>query len=229
MTEQTYIHAVHLDNWAASHNLSISGRLCTPNVIGAFDPGLRATYRHITDIPIEELRSHGPSGNALAPRVGRYVVPAAIWDAGLTMVDGYGHLVEVSEGKRQNIIDTRDVEIAFEAGRRKYAPASASRWSCIWLAEDSRAGEAVVRSMFGQSSRVRVVRVRIAYQLALTRADSRWFDDYCHSPKESRIENYWRQVPHPDGPAWEWLVDGCVELVDPADWAFIRDNRRMNP
>jgi hypothetical protein len=224
--DRTFLHALQLDNWVACHNLSNSGSLVTPNLLGASDPGLLPTHRHIDEISIEELRSCGPTGNALAPRVAKYVIPSAIWDSGLTMVDGYGNAVETADGKRMNTIDMRDTEIAFEAGRRRYAPTSASRWSCIWLADDSAEGEAVVRSMFGQSSRIRLVKMRITHQLALTRADSRWFDDYRYSRKGGCIENYWSQVPHPDGPLWEWLVDGRVELVDPDDWAFIRDNGR---
>jgi hypothetical protein len=229
MNKANFIHALNLRNFFACHNLSVDGSLWTPNFLGIVDEGLRKTHRHIDDISIEELRAAGPTGNALAPRVATYIIPGAIWDAGLRLADGYGHQVQVGEVKKANMIDTRDAELAFEVGRREYSPSGTSRLSCIWLADDSADGEAVVRHMFGANSHVVIVRMTITHQLSLSRADARWFEDYCYSPSKSKVENYWREIPHPDGPRWEWMLDGRVELSNSEDLELIRARRAMSP
>lgn len=229
MTQKVFIHALDLRNWQVCHNLSLDGSLWTPNLMGLVDEGLRATHRHINEISIEELRATGPYGNVLAPRVARYFIPAAIWDSGRMLVDGYGTEVQISAGKKANMISIRDAELAFEAGRRKHAPNSVSRLSCIWLAEKSVDGEAVLRHMFGCNQHIFIVPVTVTHELALSRADARWFEEYCHSPSESKVENYWKEIPHPEGPRWEWMLDGRVKLTNTKDLEFIRANRPVLP
>ncbi|MGJ7573299.1 hypothetical protein ACSFBX_22430 [Variovorax sp. RB2P76] len=229
MTQRSFIHALDLRNFFACHNISLDGSLWTPNFLDLADEGLRATHRHIGEIPIEELRSTGPTGNVLAPRVAAYFIPGAIWGAGQKLANGYGQEIQISEGKKANMIDVRDAELAFEASRRRYSPNSTSRVSCIWLAEHSAEGEAVVRHMFGNNSHIVIVGMRITHQLSLSRADARWFEEYCYSPSESKVENYWKEVPHPDGPRWEWLLDGRVELSNADDLELIRAKRATSP
>lgn len=225
MTQRSFIHALNLRNFFACHNISLDGSLWTPNLMGLVDEGLRATHRHINEISIEELRSTGPYGNVLAPRVATYLIPGAIWVAGQALVNGYGQEVQISEGKKTNMIEMRDAELAFEVGRRRYAPNSTSRFSCIWLAENSPEGEAVLRHMFGNSSDILIVPMTITHELSLSRADARWFEEYCYSPSEKKVENYWKEIPHPDGSRWEWMLDGRVELSSTKDLELIRARR----
>jgi hypothetical protein len=229
MIERKFIHALNLTNFIACHNISLDGSLWTPNYLGLVDQGIRATYRDVGKIPIEELRSKGSNGSALAPRVATYLIPGAIWDAKQNLVNGYGEELRISEGKKANMLDMRDAEIAFEEGRRKYSPHSTSRLSCIWLAERSAAGEAVVRHMFGNNSQIILVEMTITHQLSLSRADARWFEEYCHSGRESNIERYWTEVAHPDGPQWEWMLDGRVTLSHADDLGRIRAKKTMLP
>lgn len=224
-----FVHGLNLRNEHACHNLSIAGALWTPNLLGMADPGLNQTFRHIDDISLEELRSEGPIGNAVAPRVARYVIPGAILERGLTWLDGYDRPVEISDGKRSRILDSRDAELAMEAGRRKYAPKAASRFSSIWLAERVPEGEALIRGMLGSSTHIFIAPVRITHCLALTRADARWFDDYLNFPKEQFIENYWTGMPHKTGPQWEYLLDGSIELENAGDLAYIRTHGAKLP
>ncbi|OHV00457.1 hypothetical protein BLA34_12660 [Ralstonia solanacearum] len=217
-----FIHGLSLRNDGACHNLSLTGTLWTPNFLGLTDTGLNRTFRHIDDIPVEELRWAGPTGNAVAPRVANYVIPGAILDRGLILVDGHEQPVEISDGKRSRILDLREAELAMEAGRRKYAPKAASRFSSIWLAERTREGEASIRTMLGGGAHIFIVPVKIAHCLALTRVDAGWFDDYLNSPKEHFIENYWTGVPHKAGQLWEYLLDGSIELEDANDLEHIR-------
>lgn len=229
MTQRSFIHALDLRNSLACHNISLDGSLWTPNFAGLVDEGLRATHRPIDEIPIEELRDTGLNGNFLAPRVATYFIPGAIWGAGQKLFNGYGQEIQISEGKKANMIDVRDAELTFEAGRRRYSPNSTSRLSCIWLAERSVAGEAVVRRMFGNNSQIVIVEMIITHQLSLSRVDARWFEEYCDSPSESKVENYWKEIPHPDGPQWEWMLDGRVELSNADDLELIRAKRATSP
>ena len=116
-----FVHGLNLRNEHSCHNLSIAGTLWTPNFPGMVDPGLNQTFRHIDDISLEELRSEGPTGNAVAPRVARYVIRGAVLERGLTWVDGYDRPVGIPDGTRIRILESRDAELAMEAGRRKYA------------------------------------------------------------------------------------------------------------
>jgi hypothetical protein len=193
------------------------------------DPGLNRTFRHIDDISLEELRSEGPTGNVLAPRVVRYIIPGTILERGLTLVDGYDRPVEIRDGTRNRILESRNVELAMEAGRRKYASKAASRFSAIWLAEGTPEGEALIRAMLGDGPHLLIAPVRITHCLALTRADARWFDDYLNFPKEQFIQNYWTGVPHKDGPLWEYLLDGSIELENEGDLAYIRTHGAKLP
>lgn len=142
-----YLHGVDLNNDVLVHNLGIAGRLWTADYIGAVDPGIAVTHRAIGDIPIEDLPSFGLHGNVISPRCARYFIPAAILDMGQTIVNGHGIPWELSDGQRARITALRDMELAFERGRRQFAPDVPSRLSCIWLAESNDTGRSVIRSI----------------------------------------------------------------------------------
>lgn len=213
---EQFLHGVDLDNATLVHNLSIDDRLWTANCMGIADPGIAKTYRPIGEISIEELRFFGPYGNVLSPRSAKYLIPAAILDSGQTIVNGYGEPQEVSA---RRIIDTRDIELAFEKGRRHYAPQAPSRLSCIWLAESSSTGHSVIRSMLPDAY---VANVRVQFCMAFTVADAGWFDEYFNFAKLEYIENYWTGKAHPTYSCPEILVDGVVQFVEPAQLEHIR-------
>ena len=101
-------------------------------------------------------------------------------------------------------------------------PKAASRFSSIWLAERTPEDEALIRAMLDGGAHIFIALVRITHRLALTRADARWFDDFLNFVKEQFIQNYWTGVPHKDGPLWEYLLDGSIELESAGDPTYIR-------
>lgn len=213
----TFLHGVNLKNPVLVHNLGISCRLWSADFVGVVDPGLRGSHRPIRDIPIAELASARVE-QVVAPRF-EIFVKAAIFDAGLTLVNGYGAPVHLSENTRSRIELLRDVELAFEAGRRQWAPQAPSRLSCIWLAERGDAGRSVINDMFRDYF---IADVRVPFCLSALAADAGWFDDYMNVQKPHYIENYWTGKCHPTRSFPEILIDGIVEFVDPAQLAYVK-------
>jgi hypothetical protein len=215
-----FLHGINLDDDILVYNLGVSkGRLVTTDMLGLTDPGLAETYRRIADIPIEELASAGLEGNVLSPRAAKYVIPAAILNGGQEIVDGHGRGWEISEGRKRRIVETSDIEMAFEEGRRRFAPAAPSRLSCIWLAEDSDTGRAVILSMIPGAY---VCYVRVEFCLGVKVADAGWFDDYMNHADHKYIESYWTGAMHPRHSTPEILVDGVLQLTDPSQLEHIK-------
>lgn len=47
--------------------------------------------------------------------------------------------------------------------------------------------------------------------------DTKWFELYCSDPKAEFLERYWSSAPFNGAPPnWEYLVDGVIEVDDPA-------------
>lgn len=214
-----YLHGVDLNNDVLVHNLGIAGRLWTADYIGAVDPGIAVTHRAIGDIPIEDLPSFGLHGNVISPRCARYFIPAAILDMGQTIVNGHGIPWELSDGQRARITALRDMELAFERGRRQFAPDVPSRLSCIWLAESNDTGRSVIRSIFPKAY---IAHVRVLRCTAIAMADMTWFDDYYNIAKPEFIKNYWMGKAHPTTPRPEVLVNGVIDFTDPEQLMHIR-------
>jgi hypothetical protein len=122
--------------------------------------------------------------------------------------------------KLDHILALGDIELELEETRRKVAPEEASRLCALWVAEDSEAGESHVRAMLGPD--VFVLRVSIVVATRFTRVDTTWFDLYCHSRKAEYANKYWSGTASDNSPKWEFLVEGCIETIDPAQLEYIR-------
>ena len=149
---ETYLHAIDLKNPIVCHNIRFTQRLTSVDFAGQVDPGLSATHRCVGDISVAELREGFLEGNVISARMGSWVLPGVLLEAGLTLVDGFDVPIDVAESTRQRVIDTMKIELAFEEGRRLHAPNAPSRLSCIFLVENSAAGRAYIANMLRKGS-----------------------------------------------------------------------------
>lgn len=210
-----YVHAIDLDNPHPCWNLRISGgRLLTPDLSARLDPGAAETYRPIGSIPIEELHSVGPYGNAVTPRAGYVLIRAAALRNNKSYLDGYGHEISISPESRCHLLRMADQELEFERVRRAVNKSLVSRISCLWLAERNEQGISHIREMLG--GHVFILDVAIETCLALTRVDTSWFDAYWREPREEFAEGYWSQSQFSDNPRWEYLLEGSIVIENPA-------------
>ncbi|WP_343735233.1 hypothetical protein [Acidovorax sp.] len=205
------------------HNLVISrGLLYSVEVLGRLDEGLAKTYRPVSEIPLDELRRDCLTGNVLAPRVAAIGMKAVMLARGM-IPEGFFGLPVMHSTRR--ILETWDAELAFEEGRRVYAPSAPSRLSCIWLAEDSPAGRS---SIAGAVRNAHVCAVDVIYSLAIWGADAGWWTDYMNGPQSVYVERYWSGVRHPRAPEPEILLDGIIK-IQPADLdALLSHARRVD-
>lgn len=218
-----FLHGVNLNDWIVVNNLRVSdGRLVSTEVLGLSDPGLAETYRPIGTVPISELASGWVEGNVASPRLGRFLFPAGIMNLGGEMVDAHGAPWPSSPGGKRRVIETAEAEIAFEVGRRRLSPAAPSRLTCIWLAEGSDAGRAVIQSML-RDTLICKVRVVSCHQFKV--ADAGWFDDYLNFPDLKYVDNYWLGVIHPRHSLPELLVEGVVQLTEQSAIDQIKQKR----
>jgi hypothetical protein len=116
-----------------------------------------------------------------------------------------------------------DRELALEEGRRRHAPGSASRLSCLWLAEDSQAGRTWVQHIVGPEAFV--LRVRVSVPAAMARHDGRWLDRVHEEPGDAdAVEGYWSREPlDSSDPLWEYLVEGAITFADEAELKRLRE------
>ena len=196
---------INLDDWLACHNFSLAGKVASVEAANLITPGMGISVK---TMDLDTLRRHEVSLGALSPRcANRIMVP----------LESTGKLDSMGE-----------IELAFEAQRRILAPHSPSRLSCMWLAEDSEAGRSHIRTMFSTIPHLLVVKVRVTCALAFFKADTGWFDRYVRNADETFIKNYWSGLNCPNG-AWEFLLDGGVELIDSVNLANIRANGAKLP
>lgn len=191
---------INLDDWLACHNFSLAGKVTSLEIANLHFSGSGASVK---TMDLDAFRRREVSPGMLSPRfANRILTPLALT----------GRLDAMGE-----------IEVAFEAKRRLLAASAPSRLSCMWLAEDSEAGRSHIRTMFSAIPRLLIVNVRTSFILALFRADTGWFDHYIHDPNDAFISNYWSGLNCPGG-AWEFLLDGSVELVDSRDLVNLRAN-----
>lgn len=217
-----YVHGVDLENDILVHNLGVGqGKMISTDFLGTHDPGIRERHRRVATVPISEIATMAMDGNVLSPRLSKFFTFAAILESGRVVVDGYDRIWEITDGQKRRIFETRNLELAFEEGRRRFAPDSPSRLTCIWLAEDSPEGKGVIRWMMPN---VYIAQARIDVATGYAEVDSSWFDAYLNSPKPEFIERYWAGEAHPKEPRKEILVDGVVQLTDPAQLQHIKES-----
>ncbi|WP_018994878.1 hypothetical protein [Thioalkalivibrio sp. ALJ2] len=215
-----FIHAIDLDNWYPCHNLALSGRLVSPNALAFVDKGIGEVHEFIDDVPLEVLAKgvHPPS--IVTPRAAGEIVRAGILRQGMKIANGLNEVELMSEGTKQDALRSSDVELTFERIRREIAPRAVSRFSCLYLAERSEQGEAMLRAMLGPN--VYVLRVRPTLTLRLTRVDAAWFDGFFDSNDIEDVRRYWQGQEKPGGQNWEYLFDGVLEVEDPTQLEYVR-------
>lgn len=215
-----FIHAIDLGNWFPCHNLVLSGRLMSPNALAILDKGVGEMHRFIDETPLEDLALglHPPS--AVTPRAAGEIVRAGILRQGMKIANGFNEVELMSDETKQDALRSSDVELAFERVRREVAPGAVSRLSCLYLAERSAQGEAMLRAMLGPN--VYILRVRLMLTLGLTRADAAWFDGFFDSNDIEHARGYWQGVGKPGSDSWEYLFDGVLEVEDPVQIEYVR-------
>lgn len=216
-----FIHAIDLWNWFPCHNLALSGRLMSPNALAALDSGVGEIHQFIDDVPIEDLAAglHPPS--AVTPRAVGEIVRAGILRQGMELANGFNEVELMSDKTKQDALRSSDVELVFERVRREVMPSAVSRLSCLYLAERSEEGEAMLRTMLGRN--VYILRVRPMLTLRITKVDAAWFDGFFDSNDIEDARRYWRGIERmPGNGKWEYLFDGVLEVEDPAQIEYVR-------
>lgn len=221
--EGHFFHGVNLNDWVVVNNLRVSnGKLLSTEFGGLVDPGLAETYRPIGSVPIDELATGWVEGNVASPRLGRFLYPAGVLKFDGEVVDEQGVPWPNTAAARRRIIETANAEIVFEATRRELAPEAPSRLTCIWLAEGSDAGRAVIQSMLRDTF---ICKLHVPFCLQYTVADAGWFDDYLNHADSRYTENYWLRVKHPRHSLPEILVEGIVQLTEQSEIDHIKQKR----
>jgi len=217
-----FVHGISLGDWYPCWNLSLDGRLRSPDFMAAVDPGLAAAHRPIRDVPIEVLRTSGIPQGVPTPRATWYVWAAAWVRQGGYVGIGLSAPDWLPQSDLQEILRIGDVELAFEEARRQHSPEGASRLASLYLADDSALGRAHVRAMLRPS--VLLLPVTVPLALRVSKVDTRWFDLYCQDPKAEYLKKYWLSLPcDQEAPTWEYLVDGMIEVHDQAALARVRE------
>lgn len=214
------IHGIDLRNWHPCHNLLLNGCLYTPNAMALIESGIAEQHQPIDNTPIEDLAKGAHPPTAIAPRAIGEVIRAGILRRGQKIANGFDEIEQISEETQQAALDCSDVELFFEAERRKFAPASPSRLSCLYLAERTEAGEKMLRSMLGRN--IYILRVNLLLPLRIAKVDSAWFDDFFNSRDPENARKYWLGQQMGDGGRWEYLYDGIIKVEDEAQIEHIR-------
>ena len=216
-----YVHGINLGDWYPCWNLALAGRLWSPDFMALADPGLAASHQSLRDVPIDVLRTTGVPQGVPTPRATWYVWAAAWVRRGGQVGIGTENTRWLPQQNLDKIIRLGDIELSFEEARRRILPDGASRLASLYVADDSDAGRAHVRSMLDED--IYILRVTIPLALRVTKVDTKWFELYCGDPKSEYLERYWSSAPfNAAAPTWEYLVDGMIEVDDPASLEHIR-------
>lgn len=192
----------------------------SPNALALVDKGIADVHQFIDDVPLEELAMGFHPQTVVTPRAAGEIVRAGILRQGMKIANGFNEVELMSEETKQDALRCSDVELTFERIRRKVAPSAVSRFSCLYLAERSVQGEAMLRAMLGRNSYILLVRPTLT--LSLTQADAAWFDGFFDSGDIEDIQRYWQGLEKPGGKKWEYLFDGVLEVEDPMQIEYIR-------
>jgi hypothetical protein len=223
----SYFHALDLDDFYPCWNLSLDGRIWSPNYLAKIDPGVGGVHRPIEGLSIEELRQNGYQGGAITPRSTTLLIKAAILRQGQRMVDGYGNEILISEEERERILNLFDAELRIEEVRRSDYADRVSRLSCIWLADATQMGRQHLTNMLGPY--VYITEVSISNCLSLSKVDTYWYDKFLESGDDDDIHRYWSGVAASNDATWEYLLDGEITVNDPQQIEYIRQHGTRRP
>lgn len=217
-----FIHAIDLANPFPCHNLSINGRLFSPNALASVDPGVMAVHQPLSEVSIVDLSNGQLPSSAVSPRAIGEIIRPGILRNNMQIANGFNEVELISAETKQDAIQCSDVELEFERVRRIVAPTATSRLSCIYLAERSQSSIDMLKVMLGRH--VYILDVKIVFQLSLTKVDSAWFDSYFETQNPIDVSNYWLGIEKPGGGKWEYLLDGAIEVEDPLQLIHIRQH-----
>ena len=215
-----YIHGVDLNNGYPCWNLSLSGKLHSPDFVSAIDPGVHECHQSIRDTDIESIEKGQFPPGAYTPR-GVWFIQAAAQIRSGTYKDWCATSAShFSDSEVERISKMGAVELAFERRRREIAPKSVSRLSCLYLADDDECGRQHLRQMLG--SDIHILRVHIPLSIRISPCDTAWFDAYWDKASSQYIDNYWSSVTrNQEKPTWEYLLDGMIEVNDPKGMEYL--------
>ena len=224
--EGLFLHGIYLEDWYPCWNLSLCGHLTAPEFAALCDPGLRAVQKTVDDLSVEEIRDQGLSTGIVTPRGARYGIESAIIRGGGNVGIGVENTQWLSQNERRQRLSIGDIELEFEKGRRRVAPAEVSRLSCLWVADNSPVGRTHIENMLPGSF---ALTVSIPAAINVSRVDTAWFDKYCEEHKEEYIENYWEGIQASEEPTWEYLVNGVIKAVDENELRIVRERGAKVP
>ena len=223
----TYLHAISLADFLPCNNFTIAGRIWSPNYLASIEPGLGAVHKPVENFSIEDLRQNGYQGGAVTPRSATILIKAAMLRQRLHMVDGHGNEILVSAQEKQRILELSEAELSLEQLRRSVYPDKVSRLSCLWLADANEEGAKHIRSMLGDQ--VYMISVKISNQLALSKVNTHWFDEFIRTGDMDCAHRYWAGNAAPHGGRWEYLLDGEIVISDPEQLEYIRSYESKLP
>lgn len=219
--EKIFLHGISLSNFLPCWNLSLSGRISSPDFLAKLDAGLAKSHKSIRDIDINQLKNGNFPEGVLTPRGGWYGHSFSLLRKGMHLQTGIKNPKEIPKEEEKRILRMGDIELKFEEMRRKIAPEAPSRLSCIYLAENSEAGREQIKKMLGDN--IFLLKVKILMSERLAKADVRWFDAYCENQKEEYIENYWKGISKDTKEeCWEYLIDGIIVAIDQEELEYIK-------
>lgn len=216
-----FLHGVDLGNGYPCWNLSLSGKLHSPDFVAAVDPGVHDCHKSIRDTEIQLIeQGHTPQG-AYTPR-GIWFIQASqqirLGEYARWKESGSAHF---SEFEADEIVKMARVEIAFERRRREIAPDAVSRLSCLYLADDDEFGRRHLQRMLGPH--IHILKVKIPLAIRVSKCDTKWFDEYWNDENNEYIDKYWNgECAYTQHPTWEYLLDGMLEANDPEGMEYLR-------
>ena len=218
-----FIHGVDLNDGYPCWNLSLSGKLYSPDYVAAVDQGVYDCHKSIRDTDIELIeKGYTPQG-AVTPR-GVWFIQASR-QIRLGEYDKWSTTspTHLSENDSEQIVKFGQVEIDFERRRREVAPDAVSRLSCLYVADNDEFGRGHLKRMLGYD--IHILRVRVPLAIRVSRCDTKWFDEYWDNKDIKAIDNYWSGICRDSGnPSWEYLVDGMIEVNDPDGMKYLLSN-----
>jgi hypothetical protein len=221
-----FLHGIDLSDFYRCWNLSLSGYLTSAefnswNNVYLFPPV------SVRTASLADLKQLYITLGAVIPRASWYVACAAIVRAGGHVGIGVNNTRWLSATQMDRLLKIGDIEIAFEETRRSVMPDAACRLCCLWVTDSNTAGEDHIRNMLGPNTYI--IHVAIPEQIRVTKADTRWFDAYYQDPQPDYIEHYWRsEAFDADTRSWEYLVEGKIQITDPAQLAHVQQHGGHN-
>ncbi len=200
------------DSWYPRLNLLNGGALFTPDYIAYAEPNIAAVHTSIRIQEIEFIKYRAFCGSgALTPREGKYIWGGSIIRSGFHLYKGSINRIQLSQEEEAEILKKSDIEIKFEDIRRRVNPDAASRLNCIFISDNIEN----IKRMFDYSPCISILEVSVPAAIRFTRADSKWYEEYCRTSDEINIKNYWEGIQYgDDADSWEYLVEGKVQIND---------------